>query len=516
MRLKLLLPIFLFTSLAALVTSCSKNSSVVDDWPGIDEMVLKNEAGSQALSSGDSFTLKSTLALPRMGKDVTFTLKSTCRVSASSNAVSAQKEYSKSSSYKDKTAQALTSIPVVELLPEQVLIFPDFFDQCHFSLTAVNDIGSTQTKELKFQRFSFNEKALDFNLVASKNAYTKDNLSKLIVERASNPSFKDSKLTCLAGKRAETTEISKETTQEVRGNQFTLPEPAEGKPVENCVVLAKDDDGKLLISKRIQILNAEPAPLPKVEITRTILDDQTTSLETYYEDSIKSDINLIGFKITGDAQQSERFRMEKGESSDLNVQVISDLEQTSRTFDGSFIHKTYRMNTISTKASYIWSDGKFKSFSINKNFSQNRTMQIIPSFRCTYNTNQSLSEAELGFALSIKAGSPDFNIQKIIENDFTTDVVTTYNLLELAANKVHLSNLPKNQKIIDDRSGLSVLFRNNRVSPNKPLELKSKVRQLVYGKNGEPVAGFENIEQFAFSTRIYPNSISCSSQSDFK
>jgi len=516
MRLKLVLTTSLFTALAALVTSCSKNSSVVDDWPGIDEMVLTNEAGSQALAPGDSFTLKSSLNLPRMGKDVGFTLKSDCRVSLFKNSLNAKENYIKNLYYKAEEANSLINVKVVDVLPEQAVIFPEYFDKCDFTLIAINQFGSTETKELKNQNFSFSFEKLDFNLLNGKNAYSEKDISRFIIERKNLGKYIKSKLVCLAGTRAAVTKISDKKLETTRGDILSLPESEKNHPVENCIVKAESVDGSLLISNRIQILNAELPPPPTVEINSTILDQNPTD-QIFYDRDIKNDFDIIKFEITGHSETSEKYRMENSNSSDMEVKVISDLESTSREVNGLYVNKTYKMNTLSSKVKYQWEGNDTgRGFSVYSGNSIKRSLSLKPNFNCRYVVNQNMLNAELGFILSIKSGSPDFNIQKISHNDFTTDVVTTYNLLNLAKDKINLSNLPAGHNLLDDSNGLSVIFRNNKISSNTPLVLTSKVQQLRYGKNGEPAPGHENIKQYAFMTRTYPNTISCSSEFDFK
>jgi len=513
MRLKLILSTSLFTTLAALVTSCSNNSSVVDDWPGIDEMVLVNEAGSQALTSGDSFTLKSKLNLPKMGKDVNFSIRTQCEIHRSKNQ---KRQYNKTSDYKSDQIKTVLAIPLIEILPEQVLIFPEFFERCDFSLTATNQIGSTQTEKLDSQKFNFNKDHLDFNLLNSKNAYNSKSISKLHIERKNLDKYLMSRLICLAGTRTTTSNISDEALEQVRGDILVLPETGEDPSVENCIVKAVDSEGKSLISNRIQIFNAELPPPPTVKINRAILAHGDKE-QIFYRDSMKYSFKLINFSIYGSSKNIESFRMENGERNTLDIKIISDLETTSRNSDSLYINKTYKINTIASKSGYSWSDNsQYETFTVSENFETRREMKITPKFQCSYTANHNLKEAELGFILSINPGSSDFNIQKVIQNDFTTDVITTYNLFDLTDENFSLSNLPDGQNLIDDSTGISAIFRNNSLYQNTPLVLSSKVMQMQYGENGEPSKGFETIKQYPFMSRIYPNSISCSSEADFK
>jgi hypothetical protein len=523
MRLKLILHTSLFTALAALVTSCSNNSSVVDDWPGIDEMVLVNEAGSQALAPEDSFTLKSKLKLPKMGKDVEFELTTVCRRS-DKEVSDPMKSYTKIIKSTAEGKEIAEELSVSEILPNETVIFPEFFNSCDISIRAKNSIGSTETKSLKNKAFSFSDADRELKAFRASapnrpdKVIFKEDLSNLEIKHIDQIRFSAARMLCFSNSNTTENKIGVQTKLEtiIKGLSIEIPAPKENTLVENCSILATDSRGNSFTSERFKLLN-NTFSRPKVELTNYTAPLHGTE-QFYYENSRDLGLKILGVKFSSNNSSPQKYKFSNSYSTEHTLRAIVGMKETSynEKLGGGKSSYVELIKLLPFKTQWFLEDSQKEadSFNIKENESAEFVLNAEFGFKCNFPDTIGSLSSEIGAILSISKKSETFDIDMIEENDFTADIIETFNILKNVdkGSIVTASNLPTSSNFETDDELMNLIYRNNKIAPGEPLLMYHRVPATRPTDDSGTMTFNGPIDQYPFRDSSNVKDVTCQSE----
>lgn len=524
----------LFLALGLFMMGCSSDKAinVPDDWPGIDDIRIVNENNSiQSLTSGTAFDLSSKISLPKMGTDVSYKISSECNRKTPLDS-GVKKTYNKEVSY-TVSSQNTASVDVLDHLADEVLIYPDFFEECSFKLSAVNQNKSTDSSVLKNLKLAHNDESykikIDFLEATEKfvlsrnngNALRLNDLENITMESFDGELIKNSRLLCHSKNITSTLQVNEASERKILyGDVLNLPSPVLNQPVEHCVVHAKiakgKNKGKTITSTRMSFLNSSTLSSTILTLEDDISSGLTQLSQLPYE---KNDNNVTKdlFTIKIDNQSFNTIEYELDRLNDIkNISVVEGLEQVNRTFDQQkrTVHKDFSMMLKDLPASYKWSsdsiDNITKKMIIKPFESAYMTLSLTANFLCENreNSNESFYNEELGFFTELSADSDLLKMAQVTENSFIKQVITSGNHLALSDLKLnsHLSLPVAVKEVLPEYMTFKYFFRNSQSVNGLPLFLNfvEPASSVAVNNIAEPTMEmFDNVVTYNFQSKAY-------------
>jgi len=516
--------------LAALASACSKNSSVEDDWPGIDEIVLENEeTGPQALLPGDSFTLKSKLTLPKMGKDVSYTIETVCRRALTKRNLK-KIEYTKFSSFEASKSPNQSHIHFAELIAPEVLIFPEFFKSCDVKLTAENGIGSTQASELKDLKMDFDvERDRDLVLGSTTKRYgsaaempfTNRSIKNTSINSKNNIPFSTLRRLCYNKGTVKTSDVISSTIAKlsnVSGRNFKIIPRVKDHPLEKCIVASISSENIFVSSNKFKVLT-QKIERPSVQVSDD-LQKYHDSKQVFYSDSETLKIDgVLTVSISSNSNENIKYKFDNLKHIQHNTKVIVGMNETS--YEEKYGDAKSNYEYIEQKMPYkmFWSSEQQgitnKVFKINVGETKFFNLSLDLGFKCRQPEFHESVSAELGFLLKIMTRSDAFTISSYIEDDFNLDQVDSFSLLDQYDSSYTVSNLNPYYRT-NNRHYLiaELLFRNNTIHPGEQLR-RSHTKMSPNPTDDSHTFKMQNYKpkHYPFDSydQLYANKVTCES-----
>lgn len=273
---------YIFSSLITLALFGCGGGSVSDPWPGIGDLNIDN---SNTRLSSDSFGLKSDLTFSGITPDVSYSITSKCyrRPRQMEEPVFDQNSYEKTVDYQ-ASEQIDSKAPAINHLNDLVLIYPDFFEKCDFTIRATNSVGSTDSSKLEDIRFEYSED--DHDLVLDESEVEETLRASLFEQRSrlkalyrgdiehptviTDPAILarpipesrvlEPKLMCYTDSLKETPvslslDLYNNDIETLSFyNLISLHDVTVNHPLENCIFSAVDTRGKRISSKHFDLI----------------------------------------------------------------------------------------------------------------------------------------------------------------------------------------------------------------------------------------------------------------------
>jgi len=288
------------------LSSCGENS-VDDPWAGIGDLIIETEGLKNQTSS---FNLNSKLAATGLTKDLKYVLTSDCKRRPKTNF---EPSFSKKKyTFKlDPIVNNLSSdLLIINLLADEVLIFPEHFESCSFKINVKNSIGSRDSEELLDVKFNYNdvdtELKLDTSLVNNtipdiyelnsslkalyKGDLLQENLTsddpKILSRLIPEARIKDAKLICYSNQINQSNlninqDLNNDAIETLNYSlESQLHNITQNYPVENCIYSATDLNNKRVVSKPFNLVRDYSA------FKNTIWFDNSDTLKKLTQDAI--------------------------------------------------------------------------------------------------------------------------------------------------------------------------------------------------------------------------------------
>lgn len=446
--------------IASSFTACSGSNSVKDDWPGINSLNQGNKT--------NVFDFNSKLSLPKMGKDISYTLTSTCNRKLPLTGVNAKKSYTKTSSF-NATEKHKASEDIIDILPEEVLIYPEFFTDCSFQIKATNQNGSTQDPQatnLKLNHSGTRELiGVELPPVTEENTYLNaipvKELEKLSFTIRNNHSIKNTQLLCFAKKLTNLPVLKDAALSYFNGRELTVPSKTDNFPIEYCIIKGADTQNKqTIISKRFNILNSNTINDLSVYVSSHINKDSSTPI--FYSD-LNTTYNLVEIRLYNHSNETMAFEFKAASSIQNSVHAIegfkSELPSVRDHFDTSL-----HINTLPAKFFWTLNNLNLEKRNFNLLPKENKVLGLnsAPYFNCISRKTQRKVE-EIGFIVALDKVEEILHFKQLTHNEFIKGYVVKGNFFDIyKLNKQVVSNLPLHNRFTLNRSSNFQFFFQNR------------------------------------------------------
>ncbi len=458
------------------LTACSPKS-VKDDWPGVNGLNNKVDV--------KTFNFDSKLSLPKMGKDISYTISSVCNRKRPLSGAAAQPSYSRLSSF-SASENNKSFEDIINILPSEVLIYPEFFSDCSFQIKATNKNGSTEEPaSVKLALKHKNARTfIDVN-TPEKNNLNKhikiislEEVSKLTLKPSTpSDSIKNISLTCFSKSLRKTSVLDGPLDHpSLDGSALRIPLMVSGFPVEDCIIEASSiKDNKLLVSKRFQVLNSQIhnniSITPVLNKTSALFSPLLSRYPILYNQPDKSNpLTILSLQLEN--RSSEDTDFEIGSIFKTNpIQAIEGLH-TSENYDGMTL-LNFSFKPVTAPFAWLKNGEPLTTPSLHLKSQEVVVLSLvtIPSFGCSSQTTNRPSE-ELGFVVSLEQSNPLLQFKQVTENEFLRTSFIESEIVQMTTPPGNMpyfkrSNLPS--PYAPEESGLKIYFANAHY--NEPVSL---------------------------------------------
>lgn len=474
----------LFTATLLLtIAGCSDTKNVPDDWPGIDEIKIINDTPATFnVDYTNSFDFNSQISLPKMGDDVSYEVISSCKKNDNSL-------FEKKTTY-DASENTKETLDIITHLPEEMLIYPEFFTTCSFKLIATNQNGSVQPSNIydsKFKQPTVEQYLITIDFKGAKRKYQLSKTGKAVlslkdveaavISTAHNYTLNNIKLICHSETAREALIYNgSEPLMGMYGKSLILPTPIKNFPVENCIISAESAEGltkgKVLISDRLSFKNTSTIDTFKVTLEDSINMTAPRNQHILYSRNEAPQKTLFTFKF--DNQSDQIIKIELGRLTDLDfVDVITGLKEGRSSVD-----RTDRFQWVTpfspilsnVPVEYSWTSetGSMNSNTITFTPHEKKvlSLEIKYDFNCQQNNGASSTEnrnREIGFMSKLDRISPILNLKVITENTFLKNDLTSGNVFEQhkLAGRLHNTRASGVEGSLYANDSFTLFFRNS-------------------------------------------------------
>ncbi len=449
------------------ISACGNQSTISDDWEGAAPLTFSGEGRSAFhLSDEDVFDFDSTLSLPHVNPGDQFEITTICKRNLDEDSKK-QKLYSKKI-YSESMDENQNYISVLDTLPEETIIFPEYFSSCDFQINYTTKIGSTDSNSLKDQRLDLKNHTRGITVSSPRNMnITQKNISALNID-AHSSEFSQVKLFCFSNKLS-THLIENSGLASFRGELLTFPLQVPNFPIEYCALTGKNFEKKKIISNRFRVFNREKIGKIHVEYRNP---ESLNARKTYHGGQPKL-LNIMYLKLENRTSDQQTFEFESGNTAS-SLYVATSLRMVRNTSSKTaYSFKEFKMNLKTVSAQYFWRIpriGSFQKLSLNPGESVDLLLMFRSHFSCT---SQSQSEhPELGFIIALNKQNPLLQMTYSNSNEFITDNYLKGNIFDLYPNLMFTNNLPAGHSTrISRHTSFQIFFRNQNSYEGSPLEL---------------------------------------------
>ncbi len=506
----------------ALLTACgSSKNTVKDDWPGIDDSSFRLKNNISSLSNkADTFSFTTEMLLPKMGKDVSYKITSTCTRKYSTDYKGKKSLYTKSIEYPASANENLKPLQVFEHLPEEMIIFPEHFSTCDFTLHAENQHTSDDDAVLRDQEFQNLSDEYQIAILKKNQEIQKENeiplrseMSNFTLESLNSKRMVDLKTICYSNQIniIKTEDIS---YSKISAELILLAAETKNFPLEFCRVQATSSEtNKVIFSPVFKVINrTSQITLSTYDSGRIAPASKQTGIEYHKSNFIKVP-TLIRIDFENNSNTDKLNVKIHAEDSMETIHVITGLKETSNVKIGDNRTKTYTPNLTSVESYAAWTVPGTGNTSSTLNLAPGETkildLKAFPSFDC-------LSDIEeLGFIIAPEQNNPLFTYSLINHNDFVSEAFYTGSVLfdtdanDSTGSNIEINNLPAElEEHIPSNSAFTLYFRNQNILPGKEITLSHRNYEPQLSKNRMELTQEQERRQLAnrpFSFRSYVN-----------
>ncbi len=504
----------------ALLTACgSSKNTVKDDWPGIDDSSFRLKNNISSLSNkADTFSLTTEMLLPKMGKDVSYKITSTCTRKYSTDYKGEKSLYTKSIEYPASANENLKPLQIFEHLPEEMIIFPEHFSKCDFTLDTENQNKSIDSAVLKDQAF---QNLSDEHTISLTKRNFQDNttpslrtkLDDFTLESIDRKRMEIFETVCYSNK-ISITKTKMLSHAVLKASNLTLPEETEDFPLEYCRVRALSlKSGKVLFSPILKIINRELQPKVKQYDIAQITTSLNPTAIPYDSSNFLNLKPLFTIEFTNTSTTDSLNVKIHAEDSMETIHVITGLKETSNVKVGDNRTRIYIPNLTSVESYAAWTvpgtGNTASSIRLAPGKRKSVDFKTFPSYNCPNNNE------ELGFIIAPEQNNPLFTYSLINHNDFVSEAFYTGSVLfdtdanDGTGSNIEINNLPAElEEHIPSNSAFTLYFRNQNILPGKEITLSHRNYEPQLSKNRMELTQEQERRQLAnrpFSFRSYVN-----------
>ncbi|MGH1468832.1 MAG: hypothetical protein ACRBBP_08135 [Bdellovibrionales bacterium] len=502
----------------ALLTACgSSKNKVKDDWPGIDDSSFRLKNNVSSLSNkADTFSLTTEILLPKMGKDVSYTVTSTCTRKYPPSYQGEKSPYTKSTAYPASANENLKPLQIFEHLPEEMIIFPEHFSKCDFTLYAENQHTSDDYAALKDQKFQnlSDEHTISLtkrNFQDSKILPLRTELADFTLESVDEKKFVDLKTLCYSNKLT-VTKTENSNYSRVRADRIILPKETKNFPLEYCRIQAlSPKNGTILFSPIFKFINRD------LNLSIKTYDSARISVKSSAASYSSSNFNNLRPLFTMDftnTSTTDHLNVKiHAEDSVETIQIITSLKETSNVKIGDNRTKTYIPNFTPIDSYSAWTvpetGNTTSSMRLAPGKRKSLDFKTFPSYDCLNNNE------ELGFVIAPEKNNPLFTYSLMNHNEFVSEAFYTGSVLfdtdaqDGAGANIKINNLPVEiEEYVSSNSAFTLYFRNQNVLPGEQITLSHRTYEPQLSKNRMELTREQERRQLAnrpFSFRSYVN-----------